>query len=185
MTAFAKSSQLRTHQSTLWSDWITAQDCLDLCKFDILPGVPTPFYISWLVLVPCITPVPVATACQWVAAHIWKCSLSFLPWQYGRNTTVISGKHVSMYTFFMPLHLWRSKNDAWRYWEKRHCKAIIPYNSKEQRFKKGLSNSNLNILSPLQFWQLNKWRSLEPAETNYLILMPSILTVWVPLISVE
>lgn len=139
MTVLAKSAQLRTHQFTLWSEWIIVQDCVYQCKFDILPEVPSPFYIPCLLLVCCITITDSSSfsKCLLVSHHPhvtigW--SLSFLPRQYQANTSacaVISGKHPCMYTFFMPRRLWRSKNEAWWCWEKRDCKAIS-CNSKEE-----------------------------------------------------
>lgn len=155
-TAFAKSAQLRTHQTPLWSEWIITLDCVYWCKFDILPEVPSPFYIPCLVLVRCITITDSSSFGNYLPVsrrpHMttgW--SLSFLPRQYCANTsacTVISGKHPFMYTFFMPKRLWRSKK--WRMMilrEKRWQDNIL----QQQRLKtqKDPSNSNLLMISEI------------------------------------
>lgn len=113
VTVFAKSTQLRTHQSPLWSEWITSRDCVYGRKLDTLPEVPSPFYIPCLVLVRCITItdsssfgncLPVSRRPHMTTG--W--SLRSLPWRYRANTSVcnvISGKHPVMYTFFMPRRL--------------------------------------------------------------------------------
>lgn len=89
-TAFAKSSQLRTEQTLLWSEWIITPDCVYWYNFDILPEVPSLLSSLYLVLVQCITNTDFSSFSNCLPVsrrpHITvRRSLSFLLWLYRAN----------------------------------------------------------------------------------------------------